>query len=113
MSEHDREALLVYTTWPDPESAAAFAEEAVAARLAACANILGPLSSVYRWRGAVERAQEIPMLLKTTRGAAAALKNRFLERHPYETPAFVAVAIDATVSHEAFLGWIADETLTG
>ena len=102
--------LLVYTTWPDAESARAFAAEAVADRLAACANLLGPMTSIYRWQGAVEQAEETPLLLKTTRAAVEALRVRFLERHPYDTPAFVALPLDPTASHGAFLDWIAAET---
>ena len=70
------EPLLIYTTWPDTESARAFAAEAVEARLAACANILGPMTSVYRWQGAVEQATETPMLLKTTSDVVEALRAR-------------------------------------
>ena len=102
--------LLIYTTWPDAESAEAFAALAVGERLAACANILGPLRSVYRWRGAVEQAQEIPMLLKTTAAAAEALRGRFVEHHPYETPAFVALPLDEAASLAPFLAWISAET---
>ena len=111
MSEN--QLLLIYTTWPDAESAAAFAEEAVADRLAACANILGPLTAVYRWQGKVERNAEIPMLLKTSRTAVEALRARFLERHPYDTPAFVAVPIDTAASDAGFLAWIEAETAGG
>jgi periplasmic divalent cation tolerance protein len=107
----DSEPLLVYTTWPDPESARAFAAEAVEARLAACANILAPMTSVYRWQGAVEQAAETPMLLKTTRAAAEALRARFRARHPYDTPAFVALPLDAAASDAPFLAWLAAETL--
>lgn len=98
--------VLVYTTWPDAESARAFAVEAVEARLAACGNLLAPMTSVYRWRGAVEQAVETPMLLKTTAAASDALRARFVERHPYDTPAFLVLSIDSAASHGPFLAWI-------
>lgn len=104
------EALMIYTTWPDERSARAFAGEAVEAGLAACGNIGGPITSVYRWKGAVEQASETPMWLKTTRNKAGVLRALFLERHPYETPAFVALAVDAEASSPAFLAWIAAES---
>ena len=104
------EPLLIYTTWPDPESARAFAAEALEARLIACANIGAPITSVYRWRGRVEQAAETPMLLKTTAAAADALRRRFVERHPYDTPAFVALPLAAAASHAPFLAWIEEET---
>jgi periplasmic divalent cation tolerance protein len=103
------EPLLIYTTWPDAESAHAFAVEAVEARLAACANILGPMVSVYRWQGAVEQAQETPMLLKTTGASAEALRALFLERHPYDTPAFVALEISARASSPGYMDWLISE----
>ena len=84
------EALLIYTTWPDLESAHAFGSKAVHAGLAACANILGPMRSIYRWEGAVEQADETPLLLKTTRRQLEDLRAAFLSSHPYDTPAFVA-----------------------
>ena len=104
------EPLLIYTTWPDPESARAFAAEAVDARLAACANILPPMTSIYRWQGALEQATETPMLLKTTSGAVDALRDRFRAVHPYETPAFVALPLAEAASHAPFLAWIREET---
>ena len=102
------DALLVYTTWPDAESARAFAREAVEASLAACVHVFPPITSVYRWQGAVEEAQETPMVIKTTRAAAEALQVRLTERHPYDLPAFTALPVDAAASSAAFLRWIAE-----
>ena len=103
------DVVLLYTTWPDAETAEAFAAEAVADRLAACANVLGAMRSIYRWEGAVERAVETPMLLKTTVASAETLKALVLERHPYETPCVVALPVNAALSHTAFLDWIREE----
>jgi periplasmic divalent cation tolerance protein len=104
------EVVLVYTTWPDAQSAETAGAEAVAERLAACANVLSPMRSIYRWKGAVERAEETPMLLKTTRPHAAALREFLLQRHPYETPAVIALEVLADASHGGFLEWVAAET---
>lgn len=104
------EAVVLYTTWPDEESAEAFAAEAVADRLAACANILAPMRSVYRWQGAVNRALEVPMLLKTVRGRAEALVERLNARHPYDLPCAVALSVEAAASSPDFLAWIAAES---
>ena len=100
------DALLVYTTWPEPESARAFAREAVEASLAACVHLLPPITALYRWKGELEEASETPMLLKTTRAAAPALRARLGERHPYDLPAFIALPVDADGSSAAFLAWI-------
>jgi periplasmic divalent cation tolerance protein len=104
------EVVLLYTTWPDADTAETVAAEAVAERLAACANVLSPMRSVYRWKGAVDRAAETPMLLKTTRALAERLKDLVVARHPYETPCVVALPVSAEGSNPEFLGWIVAET---
>jgi len=104
------EIVLLYTTWPDAETAEAAGAEAVAERLAACASILQPMQSIYRWQGAVERAGEIPMLLKTTAEAAPALREFIRARHPYETPCILALPVDGGASHAPFVDWIAEQT---
>ena len=59
------EPLLVITNLPDQDSARRVAEALIAGHLAACVNLLAPCTSVYRWRGQVETAEEIPLLIKT------------------------------------------------
>jgi periplasmic divalent cation tolerance protein len=101
------EAVLVYTTWPDADTAAAAARAAVEAGAAACAHVLAPMRSVYRWDGALEEASETPVLFKTTAGAAERLRALVVARHPYDLPCVVAIPISAAGSHPAFLAWIA------
>ena len=110
MTTTSGETVLIYTTWPDPETAERVGAEAVAERLAACANVLAPMVSVYRWEGAIDRAAETPMILKTTAEASERLRDFILERHPYETPAIVALPVLVDGSNPAFLAWIATET---
>ncbi len=105
------ETVILYTTWPDAEKAEAVAAEAVAERLAACANLLGPMTSIYRWEGAIERTRETPMILKTTAEQAAALRDFLRERHPYEVPCILAIRTDGALSDLDYLGWVASETL--
>ena len=104
------DALIVYTTWPDVETADRAARAAVEQRLAACANRFAALQSVYRWEGAVETASEIPMIFKTTRDRAEALRRLIEEHHPYDLPCIVALSADAAGSSRGFLDWIAAET---
>jgi periplasmic divalent cation tolerance protein len=104
------EAVILYTTWPDAEKAEAVGAEAVAERLAACVNLLQPITSVYRYEGAIERADEVPMTLKTSAASAAALRDFVRERHPYEIPCILAIRTDADLSDPAFLAWVAGET---
>lgn len=102
------DALLVLTSLPDAESARALAEHLVAERLAACANILAPCQSVYRWQGKVEEAREVPLLIKTTEARYAALEAAIRARHPYELPEIVAVPLSHGLP--AYLDWVAAET---
>lgn len=102
------DALLVLTNLPDAASARALAGHLVEARLAACANILAPCRSVYRWNGKIEDVEEVPLLLKTTAARYAALETAIRARHPYELPEIVAVPI--THGLPAYLGWVATET---
>ena len=104
------EVVVLYTTWPELKQAEAFAAEAVAERLAACANILGPIRSIYRWKGAVDEAAEVPMLLKTSLASAERLRDLLLARHPYETPCVLALPVKAEGSNPEFLAWIAAES---
>lgn len=100
--------LLVLTNCPDADCAEAIATALVEAGLAACVNILAPARSVYRWQGAVERASEVPLLIKTTAARYAALEAAIRAGHPYELPEIVAVPIDRGLP--AYLRWLADET---
>ena len=102
------DTLLVLTNLPDRASAERLAQSLVAALLAACINILGPCRSVYRWKGAIENAEEHPMLIKTTRERYPALETAIRAGHPYELPEIIAVPLAAGFS--GYLDWIAAET---
>jgi periplasmic divalent cation tolerance protein len=102
--------VLLYTTWPDADTAERAARAAVDEGLAACANLLGAGVSIYRWQGAVERAAETVMILKTTAALAPALRDRIVGLHPYDLPAVVALPAAAGASSAAFLSWVAAET---
>lgn len=104
------EVVILYTTWPDAETAQACGAAAVEARLAACVNILAPMRSIYRWQGKVEQAQETPMLLKTTLARAEALKDFIAARHPYDTPAILPLTVADTGAAQPFLDWVRAET---
>lgn len=102
------EALLVFTSLPDAASARALAGALVEARLAACASVLAPCRSVYRWQGKTEDAAEVPLLIKTTAARYAALEAAIRARHPYELPEIVAVPIQHGLPD--YLAWVAAET---
>ena len=100
--------LLVLTNLPDRAAAERLADLVVAQHLAACVNILAPCRSVYRWKGVVQRDEEHPMLIKTTRERYGALEQALREGHPYELPEIIAVPIERGLP--AYLDWVAAET---
>jgi periplasmic divalent cation tolerance protein len=102
------EALVVLTNCPDDEVADRIARTLVEGGLAACVNRLAPASSIYRWQGAVERATETPLLIKTTRERYAEVEQAIRALHPYEVPEVVALSIEAGFA--PYLRWIVDET---
>jgi periplasmic divalent cation tolerance protein len=87
------DCVQVTTTLPDEQSAERIAVAMVEERLAACAQVLGPVSSTYRWQGEVERAWEWYCNLKTSAARLPELQRRLRELHPYETPEIIAVPI--------------------
>lgn len=102
-------ALLVLTHLPDEVSAQALATTLVTGRLAACVSVLMPCRSVYRWRGRIETAPEVPLLIKTTAERYAELETAIRAGHPYELPDIIAVPIDRGLP--GYLDWVAAETL--
>jgi len=103
-----RAAILVLTQCPDRGSAQALARTLVEARLAACVSIGTTVESLYHWRGKIEMAQEVPVVIKTCADAYAAVEAAIRARHPYELPEIVAVPIAHGLS--SYLAWIDDET---
>ena len=102
------QTLLILTNLPDEASAQTLAATLVTERLAACVNILAPCRSIYRWQGAIESAQEIPLLIKTTMARYAALEAAIRARHPHELPEIIAVPI--ALGLPGYLSWVAAET---
>jgi periplasmic divalent cation tolerance protein len=102
------EALVVLTNCPDAEVADRIARTLVEQGLAACVNRLGPVESIYRWQGAVERATEVPLLIKTTRERYREVEQAIRQLHPYQVPEIIALAM--ADGHAAYLRWILEAT---
>jgi periplasmic divalent cation tolerance protein len=98
------DVMLVLTTVADATSADRIAQALVDERLAACVTVLGPARSTYRWEGAVETANELPLLVKTTAGRWPALRERLRALHPYEVPEMLAWR--AQDGWPEYLGWV-------
>ena len=104
------QTLLILTNLPDQASAQALATALVSERLAACVNVLAPCRSVYRWQGAIESTEEVPLLIKSTAARYAALEAAIRASHPYELPEIIAVPVAHGLPD--YLRWVAAETLT-
>lgn len=99
---------LIYMTAADTAQARAICEALVAERLVACANLLGPIQSVYWWDGAVQHGDEVAVVMKTRTALVDQVSARIAELHDYDCPCVVAV--DITGGHGPFLDWISAET---
>lgn len=104
----EKSHFLIYVTVPGRRAALRLARRMVEDRRAACANIGGPIRSVYRWKGRVEEAVETPVFFKTAGASRSALIRRITEVHPCECPCVIALPI--TDGHPAFLRWLEAET---
>jgi periplasmic divalent cation tolerance protein len=100
----ERGIVTVYAVFADADEAHRIARILVEERLAACANVLGPCRSIYRWQGAIEEADEVPALFKTGAHCADALIARIAELHSYDVPA--AVAWPITAAHAPYGEWV-------
>lgn len=98
----------VRSTTDSLEEADKICAAVVEARLAACAQVAGPIRSTYWWQGKIERAEEYFLMMKTTRDRFGDLARVIRENHSYDVPDIVAVPIiDGTAD---YLGWISAET---
>jgi len=100
--------LLVVTNLPDRTAAETLARALIDRRAAACVNVLAPCLSVYRWKGAVETAEEHPLFAKTTEDRYSLLERVIRELHPYELPEIIAVPLAGGLA--AYLQWVETET---
>jgi len=103
-----QEVLVVITNVPDRATAERIAETLVTGCVAACVNILAECTSVYRWQGKLEHANEVPLLIKTTRAAYPQLEIELRKLHPYELPEIIALPVSAGLPE--YLNWVVTET---
>jgi periplasmic divalent cation tolerance protein len=101
-------AVLVYTTYPSIVEAERAGRAIVERRLAACVNILPGMVSHYWWQGAIERGEEVVMIVKTRASLAAAVGKAVKEAHSYTTPAILVLPVESVDA--AYHAWIVAET---
>ncbi len=100
--------MFVYVTAGSPDEARLIGRAVVEGRLAACANVIAPMTAIYRWEGRVQEALETVLILKTTDTRLAALIDRVRALHSYDCPCIEA--IEVADGNPAFLAWVAAET---
>jgi periplasmic divalent cation tolerance protein len=98
------EALVVLCTCGDEPEAMRIANALIEERAAACVNVLPAVQSVYRWREKIETAQEILLIVKTTRERFAAVERKIVELHSYDTPEIIALPV--THGLKKYLAWL-------
>jgi periplasmic divalent cation tolerance protein len=102
------QARLALVTAGRQREALAIARTLVRERLAACVNVVGPVRSIYRWKGAIEDAREYLLIIKTRARLFARVERRVRELHSYETPEVLAIAPSA--GSAPYLSWLFAET---
>lgn len=103
-------ASLVYVTCGSLSQAREIGRAVVEARLAACANILDGMTSIYRWEGRVEEGDEVLLLLKTRASLVDALSERVKTLHSFDLPCVVEIPLGG--GNAGYFAWITDETST-
>lgn len=100
----DAEFLVALTTFEDASSARSFVRALVDDDLIACGNIVPGVESIYRWRGNVETASEVVVVMKLRSQTWEALEARVRDRHPYETPELIAFPV--RLGSASYLAWL-------
>jgi len=104
MTDSATPVRLILTTAPNRAEARRMTWTLIEERLAACVTFLPGAESIYRWKGQLETADEVVLLLKTTEEHVAALEKRLKELHSYETPEFLVLKVEG--GSEEYLAWL-------
>jgi len=108
MDNNNDRAVLVYTTHPSIVEAEAAGRALVERRLCACVNILPGMVSLYRWQGAIERGDEVVMIIKTRASLIEPVRAAVKQMHSYTTPAILVIPVDHV--DPDYNAWIMAET---
>ncbi len=108
MSYTTDDYCVILTTCPNRESGERIAHLLVEQQLAACVNLTGTITSIYRWRGNIEQDQEILLIIKTTKRLYQSIESTVRQHHPYEEPE--VISIDIKQGADSYLQWISEST---
>jgi len=104
-----RDFRIVFVMAANEDESASIAQALVEEKLAACVNVVGPVHSFYRWRGAIEKAREYMLIIKAAMRDFSKLERRVRELHSYEVPEIVAVPLAA--GSRPYIAWLAESTI--
>ncbi len=102
------EVVLVLTQLPDRKLAETLARALIESRLAACVSIAAPVRSLYHWRGQIETAEEVPLVIKTRAARYTEVEAVIRSHHPYELPEILAVPV--SYGFAPYVRWLVDES---
>ena len=108
MRKSSGKVLVILVTAVNQEEAVKIGEGMVNAKLAACANIIPGIHSIYRWKGKVVKAQEVLLILKSTKLRYRALEKAIKAMHTYETPEIIALPVKDGL--DQYIGWVCSQT---
>jgi periplasmic divalent cation tolerance protein len=108
MDKNNERVVFVYTTYPSIVEAEQAGRELVQRRLCACVNILPGMVSLYWWEGAIERGEEVVMIIKTRAALAEAVREAVRQLHSYTTPAILVLPIESV--DPDYKDWLMAET---
>ena len=108
MDKNNERVVFVYTTYPSIVEAEQAGRELVQRRLCACVNILPGMVSLYWWEGAIERGEEVVMIIKTRAALAEAVREAVRQLHSYSTPAILVLPIESVDPN--YNAWLMAET---
>lgn len=103
------EIVLAISTFPDAVLARRVAEQLISENLAACANIGGPVDSIYRWEGKIENARETMVFFKTTSGRFAEFQKKLRSLHPYDVPEIICLGVAGGLPE--YLRWVSENSV--
>ncbi len=107
MTAQRTDVVTVIMTAPDAKTAEMLGHTLVSERLAACANVVPKIVSMYWWDGELQRDDEAMVILNTVQQRAEALEARAVELHPYSVPEVLVLPVSS--GHEPYLAWVGNE----